>query len=216
MKKKQWHILSFVVFICIGVFLGYYFFDKAQNESTVNSAQKNSAQKDGIRSKSYVGTTTVKNIHDVNFEAFLNDAAHTVTLDYKDCGPDAKPVTIDGVGYADLNGDGKEEAIVQASSCFRGTAGSDINSIYTLSPSGEVTELNVNDNGGVYKGKKLYENSWKDYGYTVENNKLVNTRPIYKDSDPNCCPSGGSREIVYDWNGKEFVISKVTEDPEGN
>lgn len=158
-----------------------------------------------------IGITIVKNIHDVNFEDLFENIVYKEELASDVCMTDQKPIYIDSVKYYDFDGDAKEEAIVRASSCFTGTAGPDINGVYKLSLSGQVIELRVNDNGGVHNGKKLYEDSWKDYGYDVKNNKLINIRPIYKNSDANCCPSGGTREIAYEWNGKEFFISNVTE-----
>ena len=168
---------------------------------------------DSTDAHNIIGTTSVKNIHDVNFEVFFENIVYKEELASDVCMTYQKPIYIYSVKYYDFDGDGKEEAIVRASSCFTGTAGPDINGVYKLSPSGQVVELRVNDNCGVYNGKKLYEDSWKDYGYDVKNNKLINIRPIYKNSDANCCPSGGAREITYEWNGKEFVISKVSEVP---
>ena len=162
--------------------------------------------------KNSIGTTTATgNIHNINFEILLQNTTYKNKEDLEACMPYQKPIFIDSIKYFDFDGDGKEEAIVRASSCFTGTAGPDINSVYKLLPSGQVIQLTVNDNNGMFNGKKIYDHSWKDYGYDVKNNKLINTRPIYKDSDGNCCPSGGSREITYEWNGKEFMISGVIE-----
>ncbi len=160
-----------------------------------------------------IGTTTATNIYSVNFETFLKNIVYKEESASDVCMVDQKPIYIDSVKYFDFDGDGQDEVIVRASSCFTGTAGPDINSIYKLLPSGQIIELKVNDNKGVFKGNKINDHSRKDYGYDVKNNALVKTRPIYKDSDANCCPSGGTREVIYEWNGKEFSISKVIEVP---
>ncbi len=35
---------------------------------------------------------------------------------------------------------------------------------------------------------------------------LVETDPVYKASDPNCCPSGGFDHTRWKWNGKRFAV----------
>jgi hypothetical protein len=33
---------------------------------------------------------------------------------------------------------------------------------------------------------------------------IIREYPVYQDSDPNCCPSGGYRAIIYRFDGKDF------------
>ncbi|MDX5482633.1 MAG: hypothetical protein LPK07_13215 [Hymenobacteraceae bacterium] len=33
--------------------------------------------------------------------------------------------------------------------------------------------------------------------FKVQNNRLLRTFPVYHEADPNCCPTGGTRTIVY-------------------
>jgi hypothetical protein len=37
---------------------------------------------------------------------------------------------------------------------------------------------------------------------------LVESQPIYKSNDPNCCPSGGFDHVRYHWNGTRFVVAR--------
>ena len=38
---------------------------------------------------------------------------------------------------------------------------------------------------------------------------LVESQPIYRKNDPNCCPSGGFRYRRLHWNGKAFQIVRT-------
>jgi hypothetical protein len=122
------------------------------------------------------------------------------------CTSDQKPIYIDYVNYVDIDGDGKEEAIVRASSCLAGTSGADINSVYRLLPDGSISEIKINRNN--------YSDSWKDYGLTIKSGKLTETLPIYASDDANCCPSKGTRDIVYKYVNGEFFVDKVIEYPQ--
>ncbi|HTZ06620.1 MAG TPA: hypothetical protein VMB53_12850 [Gaiellaceae bacterium] len=39
---------------------------------------------------------------------------------------------------------------------------------------------------------------------------LVESQPIYRRNDPNCCPSGGFDHTRYHWNGSRFVVTRRT------
>jgi hypothetical protein len=41
---------------------------------------------------------------------------------------------------------------------------------------------------------------------------IVETDPIYKKNDPNCCPSGGFAHSRWHWNGQEFVVVRSWHD----
>ena len=41
---------------------------------------------------------------------------------------------------------------------------------------------------------------------------IVETDPIYKKNDPNCCPSGGFAHTRWHWNGQEFVVVRTWHD----
>jgi hypothetical protein len=37
---------------------------------------------------------------------------------------------------------------------------------------------------------------------------LVSSQPIYKQNDPNCCPTGGFDHLRFHWNGTRFVVAR--------
>ena len=41
---------------------------------------------------------------------------------------------------------------------------------------------------------------------------IVETDPIYKKNDPNCCPSGGFAHTRWHWNGSKFVVVRTRHD----
>jgi len=152
--------------------------------------------------------TVPKSIRDVDFVDYLTNVYYAgMGEPSKFCMSNREPIYINYIRHYDLDDDGEEEAIIQAYTCFTGTAGPDINAIYKLLPSGEIIELETNDN---FQGKSVFdEHNWKNYGFDIKDGKLVDTVPIYNDNDSNCCPTGGTKEIYYEWNGKEFIVTNV-------
>jgi hypothetical protein len=41
---------------------------------------------------------------------------------------------------------------------------------------------------------------------------LVETDPIYRKNDPNCCPSGGFAHTRWHWNGRRFAVVRTWHD----
>jgi hypothetical protein len=101
-----------------------------------------------------------------------------------------------GVIYADLTGDGIDDAVVPISS--GGTLG-DV-AFLVLAPAGAGT-------------KTLLKVAPKDgaggLAVAVVDRRLVMTRPIYGPQDPNCCPSSLSK-TTYAWDGAAFAVQSVT------
>ena len=89
--------------------------------------------------------------------------------------------------YADLTGDGQDEAVVPVAS--GGTAGDIGFAVFTLR-NGAPEELLAKAEGRV--------------ALDVEEGRLVETQPIYGPDDPNCCPSQ-LRKIYYRWDGNALV-----------
>jgi hypothetical protein len=103
-----------------------------------------------------------------------------------------------GVIYADLTGDGVDDALVPISS--GGTMG-DI-AFLVLAPSGGETktllkEIPLGGSGGL--------------SVAVVDGQIVMTQPVYGPNDPNCCPSA-LRKTTYVWNGSAFAVQSVTTD----
>jgi hypothetical protein len=92
--------------------------------------------------------------------------------------------------FADLTGDGAEEAVVPISS---GGTGGNIAYVVFGYRNGELEEiLEVKPEAGRVMMR-------------VENGVLVETQPIYGPEDPLCCPSQ-LRHTYYRWDGDEFVV----------
>jgi hypothetical protein len=92
---------------------------------------------------------------------------------------------------ADLTRDGTIEMV--ASAATTGTAGV-IGWAIFRSRSGTWTP--VLRRAGAYKPRLVRLGS-----------EVLEIVPIYRRGDPNCCPSGGSRDTIFRWNGRRFVIA---------
>jgi hypothetical protein len=97
--------------------------------------------------------------------------------------------------YADLTGEGAEDAIVPISS--GGTLG-DI-AVVVLLPVGGATRTLLS----------YYPRDGRGMAVAVLGNRLVITEPVPGPDDPLCCPSQ-LRKTVYGWNGVALVAESVT------
>ena len=102
--------------------------------------------------------------------------------------------------YDDLTGDGVDEAVVPIAS--GGTLG-DLAYIVLSSGASGVIQLLASapdpESGG-------------GLAVAVVNGKLVETRPIYGPTDPNCCPSQ-LRTTVYAWDGSKLSQESTSTAP---
>lgn len=92
--------------------------------------------------------------------------------------------------YADLTGDGKEEAVVPLYS--GGSAGDVAVAIYGYDAHGALS--------------LLYYRTGQHLLVALKSGQLELTEPIYGPNDPNCCPSGKKVSVVR-WDGKAFKES---------
>jgi hypothetical protein len=92
--------------------------------------------------------------------------------------------------FADLTGDGVEEAVVPISS--GGTGGNVAYAVFGYS-GGDLKELLVVKPEA---GRVMV---------AVEDGVLVETQPVYAPEDPLCCPSQ-LRHTYYRWDGSELVV----------
>lgn len=123
----------------------------------------------------------------------------------------ATPIRIGKTDYHDFDGDGFDEASVLAYSCLVGTGGADLPGVFTRSASGEVVELEI---GEIPSGdQKIREGLRGKVDLKVEHGILVKEFPVYRDEDPNCCPTGGARRFSYRWDGQAFVLDKFEDLP---
>ena len=99
--------------------------------------------------------------------------------------------------YADITGDGVEEAVVSVAS--GGTAGNLAVFVYGYGPGGlsELLREHPPDEalGGHIRAR-------------VESGQLILSWPIYGPDDPNCCPSQGFRVRYYLWDGSALALER--------
>jgi hypothetical protein len=103
----------------------------------------------------------------------------------------ADPTLVDRVLCVPLPGGRTAMAVTIASG---GTAGDTSWAIYVGGPGGYELGL-------VRGGYKL------SIGRTGSD--IVETDPVYKSKDPNCCPTGGFDHTQWHWNGTKFVIART-------
>jgi hypothetical protein len=96
----------------------------------------------------------------------------------------------DQITFADLTGDGLDEAVVPISS--GGSAGNFAYAVFGYQ-GGDLEELLV---AKPEAGRVTV---------SVEDGVLVETQPIYAPEDPFCCPSE-LRHIYYRWDGEDLVV----------
>lgn len=195
--KTNWQFLLIIITLTIIAGGGIFWF--TSNSKLLETAIENKTTNENSKS-----------IRDIDFVKYLADIKYPNGLNPAEfCMPNQEPIYIDEIKYADLDNDSKEEAIVIASTCFTGTAGPDINSIYKLSPSGEIIELKLNND---FQGKNVFDfddYAGKSYRLDFEDGKLFDVLLIRKEGDPYCCPAGGTKQVFYKWNGEEFIVTDV-------
>jgi hypothetical protein len=101
------------------------------------------------------------------------------------------PSSADQVICQDFTRDGRADLAVTIAS--GGTAGDVGFAVFRSTPNGWQVALARN-------GYKL--------GLFRAGGDLVSSQPIYKQNDPNCCPTGGFDHQRFHWNGKRFVVAR--------
>ena len=113
---------------------------------------------------------------------------------------------------ADLNGDGFPELLIYTTSAGSGSYGN----IIAFSPNNgkslsTVPFFSIAENPKANSGYMGHDE------FTIVNNNLVQTFPIYKKENNNSNPTGGTRQIIYKLKDGEasriFVVDKITEIP---
>lgn len=119
--------------------------------------------------------TTTLTLRQTDFKQFLA----------KELADSGGTVAEDEIVFADLSGDGKEEAVVPVTS--GGTMG--VFEVYVLSPQGSAVKQILRFNPGT--GKLVAQ---------IQDGLLVITEPVYGPDDPNCCP-GKLKKTTFRWDG---------------
>ncbi len=122
----------------------------------------------------------------------------------------ADPIHFWEVEYADLDGDGAEEAVVEAASCAMGTGGCDIVEVLKLLPTGELQSLKITHEG--YQEPKVYDGMGSTQRLDVKAGRLISWYTINA-KEPDKPKSGWTKTLVFRWKGDRFVVEKVLETP---
>ena len=69
----------------------------------------------------------------------------------------------------------------------------------------------VHEKTAFFRGKSSHFAGHKQL--SLKGGKLVESFPLYREGDANCCPTGGGREIHFRWSGSAFEVSDVKDDP---
>ena len=84
---------------------------------------------------------------------------------------------------------------------------------FTLASGGTAGDI---DWAVFLSGPKGYKISLVRGGYKLgllrDGSGLVETDPVYKAADPNCCPSGGFNHTRWKWNGAQFGVVRTWHD----
>ncbi len=122
------------------------------------------------------------------------------------------PIRHVAVHYADLIGQGDEQAVVEATTCAMGNGGADITEVFRRLPDGALVSLPLDDAG--YRDGDLYAGQRRTPRLEVQRGRL--TRWFMRSGD---APKGGMlqirRTITYRWSNDRFVIDSVKDDAIG-
>jgi hypothetical protein len=99
------------------------------------------------------------------------------------------PRSVDRVICSDFTRDGRLDLAVSIAS--GGTAGDIGYVVFRRTQTGWRVALT----GGGYK-----------LGLARVGGDLVETQPVYRPNDPNCCPTGGFDHRRFNWNGAKFTV----------
>ncbi|AVS73995.1 hypothetical protein [Paracidovorax cattleyae] len=119
---------------------------------------------------------------------------------------DRDPIRHIAVRYADLLGQGDEQAVVEATTCAMGTGGADITEVFRRLPDGRLASLPIDDTG--YQGGDLYEGQRRTPRLEVRRGRLTRWFVRYGEGAEGGAPQI-RRTITYRWSRDRFVIDSV-------
>ncbi len=131
-----------------------------------------------------------------------------------DCGDGQKPLqSLAPILYADLDGDGQEEAAVEGFSCLSGNGGADFRGVLKLMPDGKLSVLPIEPMPKTFKGRNATADLRSHMVVKIKDGRLHELYAIYSGAEANCCPEGGQRDFVYRWDGHQFVVDDMIDVP---
>jgi hypothetical protein len=133
-----------------------------------------------------------------------------------ECGDNGRDLLqVANLDYADLDGDGQEEAIYEGFTCMSGSGGMDFFGIVKLTTDGKLVDMPIKPHEGPFQGRDVYHGLRGHMTLTVQNGKLVEAYPVYADEkECEACSSGGERHFIFHWDGSRFVLENVVDVPE--
>ena len=161
--------------------------------------------------------TQSKAIEKIDFKKFLILKYESTAVQPKGgdlCEPGS--TELKNVSYGDLTGDGAEDAVINYRTCWNGTGG-DNSEVYTFDDKKNLVDITPDSTKLSASDSKKFFDGFAGHGYFgIDKTKLIFFFPVYKDGDPNCCPTGGKTTITFKWSGSKFIYDKVTTDPSAN
>jgi hypothetical protein len=131
-----------------------------------------------------------------------------------DCGEGQKRLqSLAPALYADLDADGQEEAAVEGFSCLSGNGGADFRGVLKLMPDGKLSVMPIEPTPKTFKGRNPYADLRGHMVIAIKDGRLNEVYGIYNGSEPNCCPDGGERHLIYRWDGHQFVLDDMIDVP---
>ena len=145
----------------------------------------------------------LKTVHETNMHDACKDALRN-------------EIEISTKAFGDLDGDGREEAAVTAYSCMAGEGGPDMIAVFAMNPDGVVRELKIEPRkwNQPFKGRDPSQGLRGQMTVAIENGRMIEKCPIFKETDGGCCATGGSREFIYRWDGSQLVLDDVVDVPQ--
>ncbi|HXN54216.1 MAG TPA: hypothetical protein VN943_19965 [Candidatus Acidoferrum sp.] len=180
------------------------------------TSQTAATQTEGKREPAEEG----KGIRAANLTEFLSAHYGEVQPDLTDleteCGEGQKPIrSLPPFQYADLDGDGQEEAVYEGFTCMSGTAGVDFFGVLKMMPDDQIIALPIEGERKQFKGRQnLYGGLRGHIRLEIRNGRLLEIYPVYTDENAcNNCAEGGEREFGYRWDGHQFVLDDIIDVP---
>lgn len=126
-------------------------------------------------------------------------------------------IDVESLDYADLDGDGQEEAVYQGFTCMSGSGGMDLFGVVKLTPDGKLVDMPIAPHDGTFKGRNIYDGLRGHMSLAIVNGKLVEVYPVYADEkECEACSSRGQRRFFFRWEGHQFVLDDVIDIPESS
>ena len=201
-------IIIVVVFLAAVVGGGLYYGEVRKQNILDQNIVEIEKQVEGLKSRKPLFPK--QSIRTRDLEAYLV----AKNPEFDTCRSSQPPISIEGTNYADLDHDGEEEAVVVGRSCFSGTGGYDILEVLKIDKDGKLVTLETADENHVIPplSKGGYVAGHLFLG--IEEGRLIQISPVYYENDANCCPSGGTRKLIYGWDGKKFQVERVVDTPD--